>query len=45
MFQHRGISMIDVYLCGIIEPAINSYKSGWKNFIYFLVEEHYNNND
>jgi hypothetical protein len=26
MFQHRGISMIDTYLCGVTEPTFKSYK-------------------
>jgi hypothetical protein len=45
MFLHRGISMIDVYLCGVAEPIFKIHKFGWKKFIYFLVEENYNNSD
>jgi hypothetical protein len=45
MFYYRGISIIDAYLHGISETTLKSYKSGCKTFIYFLVEENYNNND
>jgi hypothetical protein len=33
----------DSYLCGIAEPTLKNYKSGWKKFIYFLIKENYNN--
>jgi site-specific recombinase XerD len=45
MFAFRGVSMIDAYLHGISESTLKSYKSGWKIFVYFLVEENYNNSD
>jgi hypothetical protein len=42
---HRGISTINAYLHEVAEHTLKSYKSGWKKFIYFLVEENYNNSD
>jgi hypothetical protein len=37
--------MIDAYLHGISETTLKNYRFGWKIFIYFLVEENYNNSD
>jgi hypothetical protein len=45
MFYYRGISMVDAYFHGISETTLKSYRSSWKTFIYFLVEENYNNSD
>jgi hypothetical protein len=45
MFYYKKISMINTYLYGVTKPTLKSYKSGWKTFIYFLVEENYNNSD
>jgi uncharacterized protein YsxB (DUF464 family) len=45
MFFYKGILMIDAYLHGILETTLKSYRSGWKIFIYFLVEENNNNSD
>jgi hypothetical protein len=36
---------IYIYLYGVIETTLTTYKSGWKIFIYFLVKENYNNGD
>jgi hypothetical protein len=30
MFQHKGISMINTYLCRFTELTLKNYKSGWK---------------
>jgi uncharacterized protein YsxB (DUF464 family) len=45
MFFFRGVSIIDAYLHGISETTLKSCKSGWKIFVYFLIEENYNNSD
>jgi hypothetical protein len=37
--------MIGAYLHGISETTLKSYRSGWKIFIFFLIEENYNNSD
>jgi hypothetical protein len=45
MFFYKRVSMIDAYLHRISETTLKSYRPGFKIFVYFLVEENYNNSD